>query len=64
MNKNQGLGGRLADVIDAALAVGRDQESSTLGLALTRLKQERAGVSERIVAWESCLLPPPPETNL
>jgi hypothetical protein len=64
MNQNHGLGGQLADAIDAALAVGRDEEFSALGLGLTRLKQERAGASERVVAWESCLLPPPPETDL
>lgn len=64
MSHHEGLGGRLAAALDAALAVGRDAEPSALGLALTRLKRERSGGPERVVAWDSCLLPPPPARDL
>ncbi|MCZ4121076.1 hypothetical protein [Streptomyces sp. H39-S7] len=60
MNESTGMDCRLAAAVDAALAAGLDAEPSALGYALRRLKAERGGAPQRVVAWESCLLPPPP----
>ena len=64
VNEKTGIGGRLAAAVDAALASGLDTEPSALGHALRRLRAERAGAPQLVVAWESCLLPPPPTLGL
>ena len=56
------IGSALIDdaLVDGAFEAGLDEGSTALAYALRRLRDERAGRPRRIVAWESCLLPPPP----
>jgi len=49
-----------AGIVEAALDCGRDQEPTALGHALRRVRSEQTGGPRRVVAWKSCLLPPPP----
>jgi hypothetical protein len=54
-------GGReMTELVDGALARHWDDAPTALGHALRRLRAERAGFPDRVVAWQSCLVSPPP----